>query len=116
MTLQLIVKGNASEARVACDYNGITVISAIGHPRVTIIRADDKFEYDAQKWFVASGIYDDRKPAPIGTLMWYGTVADKETARVQTLLHSGDLFTWPRRHGHDGLFSRDCDQCIEDGS
>ena len=54
MTLQLIVKGNASEARVACDYNGITVQSATGHPRFneTIIRADDRFEHDVQKWFV----------------------------------------------------------------
>jgi len=79
MTLQLIVKGNASEAQVACDYNGITVISVIGHPRFneTIIRADDRFEHDAQKWFVASGIYDDRKPAPIGTLLWYGTIFDR---------------------------------------
>ena len=51
MTLQLIVKGNASEARVACAYNGITVQSATAHPRFneTIIRADDKFEHDAQK-------------------------------------------------------------------
>ena len=73
MTLQLIVKGNASEARVACDYNGITVQSAAGHPRFneTIIWCDDSFEHDAQMWFVASGTYDDRKPAPIGTLLWY---------------------------------------------
>ena len=76
MTLQLIVKGNASEAQQACEYNGITVISATGHPRFneTIIRADDKFEHDAQMWFVASGTYDDRKPAPIGTLLWYGGI------------------------------------------
>ena len=76
MTLQLIVKGNPSEARVACEYNGITVISATGHPRFneTIIRTDDNEELAAQKWFVASGAYDDRKPAPIGTLLWYGTV------------------------------------------
>ena len=75
MTLQLIVKGNASEARVACDYNGITVQSATGYPRFneTIIRADDKFEHDAQKWFAASCRDDERKPAPIGTLLWYGT-------------------------------------------
>ena len=75
MTLQLIVKGNASEARVACDYNGITVQSATGHPRFneTTIRADDKFEHDAQKWFAASCRDDERKPAPIGTLLWYGT-------------------------------------------
>ena len=76
MTLQLIVKGNPSEARVACEYNGITVISATGHPRFneTIIRTDDNEELAAQKWFVASGAYDDRKPAPIGTLLWYGLV------------------------------------------
>ena len=99
MTLQLIVKGNTVEAQQACAYNGITVQSATAHPRFneTIIRADDKFEHDAQKWFVASGAYDDRKPAPVGTLLWYGPAR-------------------PRRHGHDGLFSRDCDQCIEDGS
>ena len=36
MTLQLIVKGNASEARVACDYNGITVISVAAHPRYNL--------------------------------------------------------------------------------
>ena len=76
MTLQLIVKGNASEARTACAHNGITVRSATGHPRFneTIIRADDTFEHDVQTWFVASGVYDDRKPAPIGTLLWYGTM------------------------------------------
>ena len=76
MTLQLIIKGNASEARVACAYNGITVQSATPHPRFneTIIRADDKFEHDAQKWFAASCRDDERKPAPIGTLLWYGTV------------------------------------------
>ena len=103
MTLQLIVKGNATDARVACAYNGITVQSAIGHPRFneTLIRADDKFEHDAQMWFVASGIYDDRKPAPVGTLLWYGSVY---VAPVHT------------RHGHAGLFDRHCDQCIEDGS
>ncbi len=80
MTLQLIVKGNPSEARVACEYNGITVISATGHPRFneTIIRADDSEELAAQKWFVASGIYDDRKPAPIGTLLWYGITEPQE--------------------------------------
>ena len=85
MTLQLIVTGNASEARVACAYNGITVQSATPHPRFneTIIRADDKFEHDAQKWFVASGTYDDRKPAPIGTLLWYGTVWADETVIYQ---------------------------------
>ena len=88
MTLQLIVKGNASEARVACAYNGITVQSATGHPRFneTIIRADDIYytadqvwidqEKLARDWFVASGAYDDRKPAPIGTLLWYGTVGN----------------------------------------
>ena len=73
--LTLIVKGNESEARKACEYNGITVTSAKEHDQFneTTIRTDDKFEHDAQKWFVASGTYDDRKPAPIGTLMWYGT-------------------------------------------
>ena len=76
MPLQLIIKGNPSEARVACDYNGITVISATGQPRFneTIIRADDSDELAVRKWFVASGLYDDRKPAPIGSLLWYGTV------------------------------------------
>ena len=76
MTLQLIVKGNASEAQQACAYNGITVQFATTHPRLneTIIGCDDTFELDAQKWFVASGVYDDRKPAPIGTLLWYGTI------------------------------------------
>ena len=76
MTLQLIVKGNPNEAQQACACNGITVISATPHPRLneTIIRCDDSFEHDAQKWFVASGVYDDRKPAPIGALLWYGTV------------------------------------------
>ena len=76
MTLQLIVKGNPNEARIACAYNGITVISATGYPRFnkTIIHADDKFEHDAQKWFAASCRDDERKPAPIGTLLWYGTV------------------------------------------
>ena len=79
MTLQLIVKGNASEARVACDYNGITVISAIGHPRFneTTIRADDKFEHDAQMWFAASCRDDERKPAPIGTLLWWHSYVDE---------------------------------------
>ena len=103
MTLQLIVKGNASEARVACAYNGNAVQSATPHPRFneTTIRADDKFEHDVQKWFVASGTYDDRKPAPIGTLLWYGSVY---VAPVHT------------RHGHVGMFNRDCDQCQEDGS
>ena len=103
MILQLIVKGNASEARVACDYNGITVQFATTHPRFneTIIRADDKFEHDAQKWFAASCRDDERKPAPIGTLLWYGSVY---VATVHT------------RHGHVGGFNRDCDQCQEDGS
>ena len=103
MTLQLIVKGNPSEARVACEYNGITVISATGHPRFneTSIRADDSDGLAVQKWFVASCRDDDRKPYPIGTLLWYGPPA--YVAR-------------PRRHGHAGLFDRHCDQCIEDGS
>ena len=76
MPLQLIVKGNPSEARVACDYNGITVISATGQPRFneTIIRADDSDELAVRKWFVASCRDDDRKPYPIGTLLWYGGV------------------------------------------
>ena len=43
--------------------------------RLTIIRADDSDELAAQKWFVSSGLYDDRKPAPIGTLLWYGSVS-----------------------------------------
>jgi hypothetical protein len=103
--LQLIVKGNASEARAACAHNGITVSSLHEHDRFneTIIRVDGKFEHDAQTWFVASGVYDDRKPAPIGTLLWYGTIFDR------TMLEHG-------RHGHAGLFDRYCDQCIEDGS
>ncbi len=76
MTIQIIVKVNMVEAQQACDYNGITVISATAHPRFneTTIRCDDKFEYDAQKWFAASCRDDERKPAPIGTLLWYGTV------------------------------------------
>ena len=107
MTLQLIVKGNPSEARVACEYNGITVISATGHPRFneTIIRADDNEELAAQKWFVASGAYDDRKPAPIGTLLWYGTVGNGQPKQP--------LKNWAP--GHAGLWSHDCDQCEEDG-
>ena len=108
MTLQLIVKGNPSEARVACEYNGIMVISATGHPRFneTIIRADDNEELAAQKWFVASCRDDDRKPCPIGTLLWYGTVGNGQPKQP---LNTG-------RHGHAGLFDRHCDQCIEDGS
>ena len=115
MTLQLIVKGNASEAQVACDYNGITVISVIGHPRFneTIIRADDRFEHDAQKWFVASGIYDDRTPAPIGTLLWYGSMFDRT---MPVTLRQYRAMLEYERHGHIGLFDRHCDQCIEDGS
>ena len=75
--LTLIVKGNESEARKACEYNGITVTSAKEHDQFneTIVRTDDKFEHDAQKWFVASGTYDDRKPTPIGTLLWYRDTA-----------------------------------------
>ena len=106
MPLQLIVKGNPSEARVACAYNGITVISATVYPHFketlintddtseTLINTDNTFEQDAQKWFVASCFDDNREPAPIGTLLWYGI----------------------GRHGHKGLFHHHCDQCIEDGS
>jgi len=80
MPLRLIVKGNPSEARVACDYNGITVISATGQPRFneTIIRAHDCDEIAAAKWFVASCRDDERKPYPIGTLLWYGTIEQRE--------------------------------------
>lgn len=34
-------------------------------------------------------------------------------ARSQFLI--GALLRDRRRHGHDGLFDRNCDQCIEDG-
>ena len=73
MTLQLIVKGNPSEARVACAYNGITVISACAYPRFneTIIRADDSDESAASQWFISSTRDDDRLPYPIGALLWY---------------------------------------------
>ena len=78
--LTLIVKGNESEARKACEYNGITVTSAKEHERFneTTIRTDDKFERDAQKWFITSCRDDERKPAPIGTLMWYAILPARD--------------------------------------
>jgi len=120
MILQLIVKGNASEARVACDYNGIMVLSATGHPRFneTIIRADDRFVHVAQKWFVASFRDDRRKPYPIGTLLWYGTLQSRRrlSRQFEVARRSIQPGVQTRRHGHEGLFNRHCDQCIEDGS
>ena len=72
--LTLIVKGNESEARKACEYNGIAVTSATAHDKFneTTIRTDAKFEHDVQKWFITSCRDDERKPIPIGSLLWYG--------------------------------------------
>jgi hypothetical protein len=102
--LQLIVKGNASEARAACAYNGITVSSLHEHDRFneTFVSVDDKFEHDAQTWFVAACRDDDRKPYPVGTLLWYGDVGPDNRRHG--------------RHGHYGMVDRNCDQCIENGT
>ena len=97
--LTLIVKGNESEARKACEYNGITVTSAKEHERFneTIVRTDDKFEHDAQKWFITSCRDDERKPTPIGTLLWYGeawisTGIFKSSTEVSDYQYDGTQF------------------------
>jgi hypothetical protein len=75
--LQLIIKGNASAARIHAAEHGIALISAINHPKFNeaICLAPDSAEDKARAWFLEPHEIDGGPGVgyPLGTLTWYGT-------------------------------------------